>query len=106
MPRRKAGAGPRIDHPALSEALVTLARSLDRRYDEDEEAPTYLDLALQVATLNEQLDDLTRLLVHYARRYENTSWQTIADAFGVSRPTIYNRWGEPSPNDPEGGETT
>lgn len=104
MARRKTGAGPRVDHPAVSEALVTLARSLDRRYEDGDEAPGYLDLALQVAALNEQLDDLTRLLIHYARRYEHTSWQAVADAFGVSRPTAYNRWGDPSPNDPEGGE--
>ena len=89
-----------LDHPALAQALVTLARSLDRRAANDEESPSYLDLAVLVADVEHQLDDLTRVLVHYARRYENTTWKEVADTFGISRPTVYKRFGEPSPNDP------
>ncbi|MDQ3569835.1 MAG: hypothetical protein M3450_04445 [Actinomycetota bacterium] len=93
------GAGP-VDHPALGEALVVLARSLDRRQAGDPGAPSYLDLAGLVADVQSQLEDLTRLLVHYARRYDGTTWKDVADAFAISRPTVYKRFGEPSPNDP------
>lgn len=93
-----------IDHPALAQSLVTLARSLDRRVAEDEEAPSYLDLAVLVGDVQAQLDDLTRQLVHYARRYERTTWKDIADTFGISRPTVYKRFGEPSDNDPGGDD--
>lgn len=93
-----------LDHPALAQALVTLARSLDRRATDDEESPSYLDLAVLVADVEHQLEDLTRVLVHYARRYENTTWKEVADTFGISRPTVYKRYGEPSPNDPGGGD--
>ena len=89
-----------LDHPALAQALVTLARSLDRRATNDDESPSYLDLAVLVADVEHQLEDLTRVLVHYARRYENTTWKEVADTFGISRPTVYKRFGEPSPNDP------
>ena len=92
-----------IDHPALAESLVTLARSLDRRADDDEATPSYLDLAVLVADVQGQLDDLTRQLVHYARRYERTTWKDIAETFGISRPTVYKRFGETSDNDPGGG---
>jgi CRP-like cAMP-binding protein len=94
----------RLDHPALAQALVTLARSLDRRATNDEESPSYLDLAVLVADVEHQLEDLTRVLVHYARRYENTTWKEIAHTFGISRPTVYKRYGEPSPNDPGGND--
>jgi CRP-like cAMP-binding protein len=93
-----------LDHPALAQALVTLARSLDRRATNDEESPSYLDLAVLVADVEHQLEDLTRVLVHYARRYENTTWKEVADTFGISRPTVYKRYGEPSPNDPGGND--
>ena len=96
-----SGAAP-LEHPALAEALVTLARSLDRRAANDEEPPSYLELAVLVADVEHQLGDLTRLLVHYARRYEKTTWKEVADTFGISRPTVYKRYGEPSPNDPGG----
>ena len=96
-------AGP-VDHPALAQALVVLARSLDRRQADDPGAPSYLDLAQLVADLQSQLDDLTRLLVHHARRYEGTTWKEVADAFGISRPTVYKRFGERSPNDPGAAE--
>lgn len=91
-----------IDHPALSQSLVTLARSLDRRAGDDEAGPSYLELAVLVADVQSQLDDLTRQLVHYARRYERTTWKDIADTFGISRPTVYKRFGETSDNDPDG----
>ena len=97
------GAGP-VDHPALAEALVVLSRSLDRRQAGDPDALSYLDLARLVADLQGQLDDLTRLLVHHARRYEGTTWKDVAEAFAISRPTVYKRFGEPSPNDPDSGE--
>ncbi len=97
---KKSGA---IDHPALAQSLVTLARSLDRRVA-DEEGPSYLELAVLVGDVQGQLDDLTRLLVHYARRYERTTWKEIADTFGISRPTVYKRFGEASDNDPAGEE--
>jgi CRP-like cAMP-binding protein len=93
-----------LDHPALAQALVTLARTLDRRATNDEESPSYLDLAVLVADVEHQLEDLTRVLVHYARRYENTTWKEVADTFGISRPTVYKRYGEPSPNDPGGDD--
>lgn len=89
-----------LDHPALSQALVTLARSLDQRQLNDEDAPGYLDLAVLVAKVEHQLEDLTRVLVHYARRYEHATWKEVADTFGISRPTVYKRFGDPSPNDP------
>jgi CRP-like cAMP-binding protein len=98
--RRKGSTA--IDHPALAESLVTLARSLDRRAADDEAIPSYLDLAVLVADVQSQLDDLTRQLVHYARRYERTTWKDIADTFGISRPTVYKRFGETSDNDPDG----
>lgn len=94
--------GTAIDHPALAESLVTLARSLDRRLADDEAGPRYLDLAVLVADVQSQLDDLTRQLVHYARRYERTTWKDIAETFGISRPTVYKRFGETSDNDPDG----
>ncbi len=93
--------GSTVDHPALAESLVTLARSLDRRAV-DEAGPSYLDLAVLVADVQSQLDDLTRQLVHYARRYERTTWKDIAETFGISRPTVYKRFGETSDNDPDG----
>lgn len=96
-------AGP-VDHPGLAESLVVLAHSLDRRQAGDPGAPSYLELAQLVADLQSQLDDLSRLLVHYARRYEGTTWKEVADAFGISRPTVYKRFGEPSPNDPGAAE--
>jgi CRP-like cAMP-binding protein len=99
-----AGDAAPLDHPALAQALVTLARSLDRRASDDEELPSYLDLAVLVADVERQLEDLTRVLVHYARRYERTTWKEIADTFGISRPTVYKRYGEPSPNDPGGDD--
>ncbi len=98
-----SGAAP-LDHPALAQALVTLARSLDRRAADDEEPPSYLDLAVLVSDVERQLGDLTRILVHYARRYEKTTWKEVADTFGISRPTVYKRYGEPSPNDPGGDD--
>ncbi|MGH9165107.1 MAG: helix-turn-helix domain-containing protein [Acidimicrobiales bacterium] len=97
--RRSGQHQPTLDHPALSEALVALSRSLDRRASGDEEAPSYLDLAVAVSGLQRQLDDLTIMLVHYARRYEGTTWTDVAQAFGISRPTVYKRFGEASPND-------
>lgn len=99
-----SGEAAPLDHPALAQALVTLARSLDRRSSDDEESPSYLDLAVLVADVEHQLEDLTRVLVHYARRYENTTWKEVADTFGISRPTVYKRYGEPSPNDPGGDD--
>lgn len=93
-----------LDHPALAQALVTLARSLDHRAGDDEEPPSYLDLAVLVADVERQLEDLTRVLVHYARRYDKTTWKEVADTFGISRPTVYKRFGEPSPNDPGGDD--
>ncbi|MGI8792206.1 MAG: hypothetical protein ACR2H3_03365 [Acidimicrobiales bacterium] len=99
-----AGDAAALDHPALAQALVTLAQSLDRRGFDDEEIPSYLDLAVLVADVEHQLEDLTRVLVHYARRYEKTTWKEVADTFGISRPTVYKRYGEPSPNDPGGDE--
>jgi len=100
-PARRKGTVA-IDHPALAESLVTLARSLDRRAGDDDTGPSYLDLAVLVADVQSQLDDLTRQLVHYARRYERTTWKDIADTFGISRPTVYKRFGETSDNDPGG----
>lgn len=88
-----------LDHPALAEALVALSRSLDRRGAGDEAAPSYLALAVHVVGLQRQLDDLATMLVHYARRYEGTTWNEVADAFSISRPTAYKRFGEGSPND-------
>ncbi len=96
-------AGP-LDHPALAQALVTLAQALDRRATADDEAPSYLQLAVLVAEVDRQLGDLTRILVHYARRYERTTWKEVADTFGISRPTVYKRYGEASPNDPGGDD--
>jgi hypothetical protein len=93
-----------LDHPALAQALVTLAQSLDRRGAVDEVPPSYLDLAVLVSDVERQLGDLTRILVHYARRYEKTTWKEVADTFGISRPTVYKRYGEPSPNDPGGDD--
>lgn len=93
-----------VDHPALAQALVTLAQSLDRRAAVDEVPPSYLDLAVLVADVERQLGDLTRILVHYARRYEKTTWKEVADTFGISRPTVYKRYGEASPNDPGGDD--
>jgi hypothetical protein len=92
-----------VDHPALAYALVTLARALDQRNTGSPDAPSYLEVAVQVAHIEAQLDDLSRLLVHLARRHEQTSWQEIGDAMGVTRQTAYKRWGPPSPNDPEAG---
>jgi hypothetical protein len=43
---------------------------LDQRTAGDEAAPSYLDLAVHVVSLQRQLDDLATMLVHYARRYE------------------------------------
>jgi hypothetical protein len=80
---------------------VTLARAIDRRASEPTEAPGYLQLAVLVADVQRNLDDLTRLLIHYARRYEGTTWAEVARTFGVSRPTVYKRFGEQSPNDTE-----
>ena len=94
---------PALEHPALSHALTTLARSLDRRAEPGAEAPSYLELAVLVAGVQDRLDDLTRLLVHAARRYDGTTWQQVARALGVSRPTAYKRFGAPSPNDPAAG---
>jgi uncharacterized protein with PIN domain len=91
----------RLEQPALSQALVTLAEALDARNAETADAPSYLELAILVARLETQLDDLSRLLVHLARRHEQTSWQDIGDALGVTRQTAYKRFGAPSPNDPE-----
>lgn len=88
-----------MDHPALSQALVTLAHAVDQQIGGEDDAPGYLQVALLVADVQRQLDDLTRLLVHYARRYEGTTWAETAEAFGISRPTLYKRFGEPSPND-------
>lgn len=88
-----------LDHPALAEALVALSRSLDQRTAGDADAPGYLDLAVHVVGLQRQLDDLATMLVHYARRYEGTTWNEVADAFSISRPTAYKRFGEASPND-------
>jgi hypothetical protein len=93
-----------LDHPALAQALVTLAQSLDRRAANDDDPPSYLDLAVLVSDVERQLGDLTRILVHYARRYEKTTWKEVADTFGISRPTVYKRYGEPSPNDPGGDD--
>jgi hypothetical protein len=97
--KRRSSPAP-IDHPALSQALVTLAHAVDRQTSGDDEAPGYLQLALLVADVQRQLDDLTRLLVHYARRYEGTTWTEVAETFSISRPTVYKRFGEPSANDP------
>ncbi len=96
--KRPARPAP-LDHPALAEALVALSRSLDRRRAGDGGAPSYLDLAVHVVGLQRQLDDLATVLVHYARRYEATTWNEVADAFSISRPTAYKRFGEASPND-------
>lgn len=89
-PGRRKGSTA-IDHPALAESPVTVARSLDRRAADDEALPSYLDLAVLVADVQSQLDDLTRQLVHYARRYERTTWKDIGETFGISRPTVYKR---------------
>ncbi|MGH9011312.1 MAG: hypothetical protein ACRDYF_15925, partial [Acidimicrobiia bacterium] len=96
-----ARSAPSIEHPGLSESLVTLARALDHRNDDVADAPSYLDLAVVVTGLEAQLDDLARYLMHLARRHEQTSWQEIGDALGVTRQTAYKRWGPPSPNDPD-----
>lgn len=101
---RRSKESAAIDHPALSNALVELARSLDRRATDEEERPSYLALAVLVADVQDQLDDLTRQLVHYARRYERSTWKEIADTFGISRPTVYKRFGEASDNDPGGDD--
>lgn len=101
---RRPKKGAAVDHPALAQSLVALARSLDRRVTEDEESPSYLELAVLVGEVQHQLDDLTRQLVHYARRYERTTWKEIADTFGISRPTVYKRFGDPSDNDPGGAD--
>ncbi len=90
---------PPLDHPALAQALVVLARSLDQRSSGDVDAPSYLDLAVHVVGLQRELDDLAGLLVHYARRYEATTWNEISAAFGISRPTAYKRFGDASSND-------
>jgi len=105
-PRPPGRSAPVIEHPGLSESLVTLARALDRRNDETGHAPRYLDLAVLVTGLEAQLDDLARYLFHLARRHDQTSWQEIGDALGVTRQTAYKRWGPPSPNDPEAGDDT
>ncbi|MGH9118113.1 MAG: hypothetical protein ACRD0A_09650 [Acidimicrobiales bacterium] len=97
--RKRPTAPAPIDHPALSQALVTLARAVDHQAVGEGEPPGYLHLALLVADVQRQLDDLTRLLIHYARRYEGTTWTQVAETFGISRPTVYKRYGEPSPND-------
>ena len=76
-----------------------LARSLDSHGDDADHAPTYLELATLVSRAQGQLEDLTRILVHKARRHQNATWQQIADIFGISRPTAYKRFGQPSPND-------
>lgn len=97
--RKKPAQQAPLDHPTLAEALAVLSRSLDQRTAGDEAAPSYLDLAVHVVGLQRQLDDLATLLVHYARRYEGTTWNEVADAFSISRPTAYKRFGEVSPND-------
>lgn len=102
-PRKPAGQPSvrDVEHPALAQSLTTLARALDHRNDGSEDAPSYLDIAVMVAGIETELDDLARLLVHLARRHEGTSWQDIGDAMNVTRQTAYKRWGTPSPNDPE-----
>ncbi|MEW6474296.1 MAG: hypothetical protein AB1679_18750 [Actinomycetota bacterium] len=92
---------PPVEHPALAQALLRLSLALDRRHDGAEDAPSYLELAVRVAGLEAQLDDLARLLVHLARRHEGASWQEIGEAMGFTRQTAYKRWGTPSPNDHE-----
>lgn len=98
---KKRPRQPPLDHPALAQALVVLACALDKRSTGDIDAPSYLDLAVHVVGLQTELDDLAALLVHYARRYEGTTWKEISAAFGISRPTAYKRFGEASPNDVE-----
>lgn len=100
-PHRAVSAA--IDHPSLAQALVTLARSLDRRGDDAEDAPGYLELAVLVSRVQGQFDDLTRILVHHARRHESATWKEIAESFSISRPTAYKRFGDPSENDIEAG---
>lgn len=107
MTPRKSGAKtsvPRVEHPALAQALLRLSLALDQRNKGTNEAPTYLELAVRVAGLETQLDDLARYLVHLARRHEGASWQEIGEAMGFTRQTAYKRWGTPSPNDPEADE--
>jgi hypothetical protein len=104
---RKPAAKPKtppVEHPGLAQALLRLSLALDRRNDGAENAPSYLELAVRVASLEDQLDDLARYLVHLARRHEGASWQDIGDAMGFTRQTAYKRWGTPSPNDPEAEE--
>ena len=101
-PRPTGQSAPIVEHPGLSESLVMLARALDRRHN-DADAPHYLDLAVMVTGLEGPLDDLARYLIHLARRYDQTSWQDIGDALGVTRQTAYKRWGPASPNDPDAG---
>lgn len=104
MNPRKAAAKPSvpaIEHPALAQSLLRLSQALDRCNDGSEDAPSYLELAVRVAGLETQLDDLARHLVHVARRHEGASWQEIGEAMGFTRQTAYKRWGTPSPNDPE-----
>lgn len=96
--RRKV---PPVEHPSLAQALLRLSVALDQRHDGAEDAPTYLELAVRVAGLEAQLDDLARYLVHLARRHEGASWQEIGEVMGFTRQTAYKRWGTPSPNDPE-----
>jgi CRP-like cAMP-binding protein len=100
-PRKRAATPGAVEQPSLAQSLTILAKALDRRNDGTEDAPTYLDIAVMVAGIETELDDLARLLVHLARRHEGTSWQDIGDAMGVTRQTAYKRWGTPSPNDPE-----
>ena len=107
MSPRKSGAKssvPHVEHPALAQALLRLSRALDQRNQGRDDAPTYLELAVRVAGLETQLDDLARYLVHLARRHEGASWQEIGEAMGFTRQTAYKRWGTPSPNDPEADE--
>jgi light-regulated signal transduction histidine kinase (bacteriophytochrome) len=99
LSRKKPARQAPLDHPALAEALAALSRSLDQRIADDEAAPSYLDLAVHVVSLQRQLDDLATMLVHYARRYEGTTWNEVAHAFSISRPTAYKRFGEASDND-------